>query len=177
MNFQVPILGGVITFAVVFLLNLVNKNSFGMVVIRSLLAGGLIFGIGLGVVYILKDLLKIDFSGKEENSDDNSIEENKVDISVDDEITENSGVEDDTVENSFEKYSDEDMVFSDQSNTSDENKDDNDEDMGFGASPFNGDRSMDNSLKDGKSIKDILGYEASPEELAKAIKTKITKDE
>ncbi|HOV14952.1 MAG TPA: hypothetical protein PK771_11750 [Spirochaetota bacterium] len=174
MNFQIPIVGGIITFVLVFILNLIGGNSFGLLLIRSLITGGLVFGILFGVIYVLKDILKIDFNTTESSNP----EENKVDISVDDEtlgeVRNSEGFSDDGGGGGDDELSDGDVSFS-ESNESGEFE--NDEKLGLDNSSFEDTFSTPSNSKENKSLKDILGYEASTEDLAKAIKTKLSKDE
>lgn len=171
MNFQIPIIGGIVTFFLVLILNIVNGNSFLMLFVRSLISAVLVFGVLFGVFYVFKDILKIDINATEKG------DVNTVDVSVGDEQEdmEKSTVSEDLekIENESPALTPEDVNFS------------RDEDLPYeeGEKKYTDEDIYEESYtsttnsKKNMSVKDILGYDASAEDLAKAIKTKLGKEE
>ncbi|MCG8572417.1 MAG: hypothetical protein MJB14_19975 [Spirochaetes bacterium] len=200
MNFKVSALITVVFSFLILIINILNNNSFILILIRLVISGALIFGIITLVQFLFTSVVKIDLSDSESkisesestvnyvvddnttanfdepNQGENALAENKLDnidmghesdTTVDqEEATSISGsesdyavddVEDmaDDVPSSTEGYDESDIVDNSQDNYMENRPDINAE---------------------GTTIKDKLGVNATPEEIAKAIKTKLNED-
>lgn len=169
MNFKIPVVGSAFVFVLILILNIANGNSFPILLLRSLISALFVFGILFGVAYVFKSILKIDFTNEPKSEPD----ENRVDVSVGDETLEGDFNETEGFPTEEDgELSPEDISFV--KNVEDFGDNENSE-------PENDENesSFESSNKSGKnlSVKDILGYDASAEDLAKAIKTKIMKEE
>ncbi|OHD11728.1 MAG: hypothetical protein A2086_09770 [Spirochaetes bacterium GWD1_27_9] len=184
MDIKIPLIGSIIIFIIIFFMNILNGNSFSVLIVRSLISGLIVFGLLFGVIFFLKDILKIDFSTQTPKDNTENPSDNKVDFVVGDE-EEGSG---DSLLNSNSSnfnQDEENITTSDDgggfSSISSDNKFDESIDSGvsdFNAGDTTGFGNISSSGDSGqRNIKDVLGFDASPEELAKAIKTKMNKDE
>jgi hypothetical protein len=115
-NIKIPLIAGIIIFFLVLLINIFSGNSFSVIIMRSFLSLVISFGLIYGAIFVLTDVLKIDFNVTEQEGYDKE-PENKVNIMVDD-----MDVTDMKNETSFE--SDDDLHPNDISNESEINEND-----------------------------------------------------
>lgn len=204
-NIKIPLISGIIIFFIVLVVNIASGNSFPVVILRSLISLIVSFGLFFGASYVLTEVLKIDFSASADGENTEETE-NKVDITVDDmdmsevsDSVENIGENEDELEPqdiNMESTSDglqsesvmeeNDTSFSsadDQEYDNDavvEDSDYEDQDNGImtgqNENVEEAYRSEQNNETDIPNIQDKLGINASPEDLARAIRTKMAKD-
>lgn len=224
-NFKTPIYAGIIGFFLIFITNFVKKNSLFVIFFRSFFYGILVCGLILGIYFILKKFLNIDFdnSNAKQDTDENIEEDEKANVDIligkddageDDENATfnanevignvNVGTEDgvnpiddfalkedkintsdnfdysvDEVfhENKIAENNDDLIGDDNKEDTLEENKSNEFDDLSLDEDNF---REKDDYNKK-KSKEDILkkkiGVDVSYEDLAKAIRTKIKRDE
>jgi hypothetical protein len=106
MSFKIPAIGGISMLAILAVINVVVGNSLFVTSVRSLLGGVIVFGLFIGIQYVFKNILEIDFSSikdngsaKKDQSDRPDVEaelsglqqEPAIDITIDDDDSENVG--------------------------------------------------------------------------------------
>ncbi|HOF01905.1 MAG TPA: hypothetical protein PK385_10910 [Spirochaetota bacterium] len=199
MNFKIPSIAGAVFFILFFLINLAQGNSFFVIFTRSLFSGAAVFGFLFGAVFLLKNVLKIDLSASEESSDgDADAKGENVDISIDEkvdpfdynnynddksdstEIAEESETSDYENKNDANDGENQNFFYSDKFSDLDE-KIDNVEDItaldeSTSSMGSENEYSYDNDSDNSATLKEKLGYEATNEELARAVQTMIKRD-
>ena len=199
MNFKIPSIAGAVFFILFFLINLAQGNSFFVIFTRSLFSGAAVFGFLFGAVFLLKNVLKTDLSASEESSDgDADAKGENVDISIDEkvdpfdynnynddksdstEIAEESETSDYENKNDANDGENQNFFYSDKFSDLDE-KIDNVEDItaldeSTSSMGSENEYSYDNDSDNSATLKEKLGYEATNEELARAVQTMIKRD-
>ncbi|HOJ63103.1 MAG TPA: hypothetical protein PLE45_01670 [Spirochaetota bacterium] len=207
MDFKIPTIFAGIVFVLIFFINLIVGNSFLIVMFRSLLSGGLAFLIVFGVMYVFKNVLKIEINsnGEIDNSSDLKSEtSDAIDLVVDDnidtkdynynkekiEIEENKDEEESKLNESeldekidslsnddVKENKDKDDLFTD---ISEMKVDDFDDKSLLEKDNFEKESEDENGgnieTETSEIIKDKLGYNATNEEIAKAIRTVLKRD-
>jgi len=207
MDFKIPTIFAGIVFVLIFFINLIVGNSFLIVMFRSLLSGGLAFLIVFGVMYVFKNVLKIEINsnGEIDNSSDLKSEtSDAIDLVVDDnidtkdynynkekiEIEENKDEEESKLNESeldekidslsnddVKENKDKDDLFTD---ISEMKVDDFDDKSLLEKDNFKKESEDENGgnieTETSEIIKDKLGYNATNEEIAKAIRTVLKRD-
>lgn len=168
MNFKIPAIVSAVFFVLIFIINIIVKNSILDIFMRSVISAILVFGIVFGVIFVLVDILKIDFSQASESAPPPPQQGAEVDYVIGDdpiggEIGESQAsneegqhevidIKPNIDENSYESESTEEEYY----------EDDMADSMSVDAA--------------GETIKEKLGMDASAEDLAKAVKTVIKRD-
>lgn len=205
MDFKFPAIFGIIVFFLIFFINIIVGNSFLIIVLRSLLTGGIVFLIVFGIIFLFKNVFKIDLNSS--ISEDSKIGDklnsevtDNVDLVVDDNIdTKDYNEEYKNIDLDKENSSDSDVDSKESFKESFiEEKDLNEiksskiDDIGdigdinidddIGGSDLGDDKFKDNSMtKDSNLstediIKEKLGYNVTNQEIAKAIRTVLKRD-
>lgn len=202
MNFKIPSIAGAVFFLLFFLINLAQGNSFFVIFTRSLFSGAAVFGFLFGVIFLFKNVLKIDLSADAEGSyDSDDVGDAKgenVDISIDDKVdpfdynnyndnksdaTESSGdyeTSDYGDKNDTNDGEDQNFFNTNRFSDLDEKIDDVEDIADLGGSKNSmgaeNEYKSDNNFDNSATLKEKLGYEATNEELAKAVQTMIKRD-
>jgi hypothetical protein len=170
-RFKVPIIAGLIGFLLIVLINILKGNTIGITLLRSLIYGGLTFGVFFGIDYYFKEVLGVEISLKSLMGDVEK-SKGKVDIyATDDEV--NNGVnkkavtnveeiKEDEAEYDESKKGEEEVVFNDKEEfgTVDESLD---EEVAVDYSEENG-RSSEASEKEESETGEEAASEADDEE-------------
>lgn len=178
MDFKVPSIASAIVFVLIFLINLIKGNTFGIVMLRSFVSAAITFGLFFAVMFVFKTVLGIssdDFGGDSSPDDSDDVLGQNFDATIGDDESSS----DITPENA--DYSDSDVADNDESADISGTDDDNFlteeghsyEDEGFADVGT----SSSGSKTSEEAIRDTLGYDASAEDLAKAIRTIIPRDD
>jgi len=191
MNFKIPLIGSVIIVVLLLIINLIQGNSLLATILRSLVSGVFVYGIIFGVHFVLVEVLKIDLSSSKEDNSAFHSDENKVDLTVNDDFSDENIAENVATRDSEESLSYGDVTENTSYSSSDEasSSDEYGENIsstissgmntGIDTSSYGSNDDTEGeyvSPKDEYSSKEKLGFEASPEELAKAIRSKIQKE-
>jgi hypothetical protein len=189
MNFKIPIIGSLVTFALIFIINLIQANAILLSLLRSIISGGLIFGILFGVSFVLTEVLKIDFSSKENTEDDTASEDRKVDVTVDDSIIDETNYDKEykggpehpaEQDEEMSEVPKGDVDFTEDAVEPAEDASDNfnTADMGNNENSFEQQKNSFSSSDDTNDrVRSKLGIDATPEDLVKAIRTTIKRDD
>lgn len=82
---RIPAIAGGATFVLFFIINIIAGNGFFTIFLRSLISGGIVFGMIMGLIFLYEKYL---ISELQESDVDNKAEDQNVDILLDDEKTE-----------------------------------------------------------------------------------------
>ena len=184
MNFKVPSIASAIVFVLIFLINLIKGNNFGIVLLRSFISAAVTFGLFFAMMFVFKTVLGVsseDLQDEPDSDNDNSVGQN-FDATVGDD----DGAAADTAIDTND-YSDSGADTSEGDGSSDEMSDS----AGAGYDDFlpgeehsyeeegfaEAGTSESSGNLDGDTIREKLGYDASAEDLAKAIRTIIPRDD
>ena len=75
---KIPLISGIIGFLLILLVNIIQGNSFLVIISRSLFYGSLTFGIIFGIKFVFNNFLNINFnSDNQENNSNNEGETEK----------------------------------------------------------------------------------------------------
>ncbi len=167
------------------IINIAMANNFFRSILNAIVTGILSFGVIYAVVFLLTDVFKIDFS-IEDNAQSQADGESQVDMTVGDD----DFIGDDASDHTTNDSGGDDAVFVGDNSESDESEEAFRADDGVSGSPYSGGDGGDESLSttewEGdskasnpnveKTISSMLGFDASPEEMARAIKTKLKRE-
>ncbi len=227
-NFKIPIYAGTIGFVLILITNILKRNSLFVVFFRSFFYGVLVFGIILGIYFILNKFLNIDFNidntkpdedeeeekgnvdilvGKDDLKTDYEEEENEVineeelkeneNVKIENEKEENeiNPLDDfiikeeklekkstiDNIEDNISELPEENKIFESEDGLINdnirENKINEIDDLSLEENSFQEKETYNNKKSKGDFLKGKIGIDVSYEDLAKAIRTKIKRDE
>ena len=188
MNFKIPSIAAGVVFIIILLVNLVRGNSFFVVITRSFVSGAVVFGLFFGMIYVLIEVLKIELTGGDKKTKEDSDE--SVDIVVGEDSFDTNSYNDDEVLGDKTGFQDDDSLETDESAFSKESLDGglddldeklgkiDDSDIDSGDNYDEGTTSAFDSsrIEKGQNLKEKLGYDATNEDLAKAIRTVLKQD-
>jgi len=185
MNFKVPGIASAIVFVLIFLINLIVGNGFGINVLRSFISAAVTFGLFFAMMFVFKTVLGVsadDLQNDSSDSDGDNETGRNFDATVGDEeyhVADTAIDTNDYSEN--EANTSETAASSDgESDSAEANEDDflPGEEHSYEEEGFADAGTSDSSGNlDGDTIREKLGYDASAEDLAKAIRTIIPRDD
>ncbi len=183
MNFKVPSIASAVVFVLIFLINLIVGNSFGINLLRSFISAAVTFGLFFAMMFVFKSVLGVsaeDLQDESDSSGDDGIGQNFDATVGDDESGSDiqSGNDDYSAGESSDsgesaEISDSGGEYSDGGDDFLPSEEHSYEEEGFadaGTSDSGGN-------VDGDTIREKLGYDATAEDLAKAIRTIIPRDD
>lgn len=202
MNFKIPSIAGAVFFLLFFLINLIQGNSFFVVITRSIFSGAVVFGLLFGILFLFKEVLKIDLSagaeGSGDSEDTSDAKGENVDISIDDKVDPfdynnyNDNKSDDSDDsgnyetsdyggkNDINDGEDQNVFNSNRFADLDERLDDVEDISDLSGSKNSleseSEYKSDNNFDNAATLKEKLGFEATNEDLAKAVQTMIKRD-
>lgn len=205
MDIKIPALVTLVLTLLIIIINIIRGNPVSAVFVRALFSGVLIFGILMGIGFVFKNVLKIDFSdsqgpaagGSEEHDGDDASDSQfspTVDYVVNDEDGGTDDLDADVLGEEggqmLDELGDEDdglsgsssiggggMSIGDESDI--EEAEEVGEDVMGSYEDYNSDEEGSHTPtvnSDGDTIKEKLGFDASSEDLAKAVKTVLKRD-
>lgn len=185
MNFKVPGIASAIVFVLIFLINLIKGNNFGILMLRSFISAAVTFGLFFAMMFVFKTVLGVsaeDLQDEPSDSDGDDETGRNFDATVGDEDNSvaDTAIDTNDYSESVADTSENDVASDGESDSTENNEDDflpgeehSYEEEGFA------DAGTSDSLGnvDGDTIREKLGYDASAEDLAKAIRTIIPRDD
>ena len=184
MNFKVPSIASAVVFVLIFLINLIVGNSFGINLLRSFISAAVTFGLFFAMMFVFKSVLGVSAEDLQDESDsdddDDGIGQN-FDATVGDDES-GSDIQSENEDYSAGETSDsgESAEISDSGGEYSDDGDDflPSEEHSYEEEGFADAGTSDNGGNvDGDTIREKLGYDASAEDLAKAIRTIIPRDD
>ncbi len=195
----VSVVIGVVVAVINIIVNAISGNPFFTVILRAIVTALLTSGLVYGIFFVFIDILKVDFSSSDDSAATNS-EDGDVDITVDDRISEDKlraegfdAADDENIENDAGLQESTDTSDSDDNNDTGskgsdrdysaynsnhyESADDDKDDYGSDGYSDLKSNSKAGSYDREKHISDMLGFDVTPEDMARAIKTKLKRDE
>ena len=181
MDFKVPSIASAIVFILIFLINLIKGNNFGIVMLRSCISAAVTFGLFFAMMFVFKSVLGVSSEDLQDEPDtDDGIGQNFDATVGDDESSpdvspKNSDYQEaDTADNvESAEISDSGGDYGDGGDDFLPGEDHSYEDEGFVDAG-----TTDSGINvDGDTIREKLGYDATAEDLAKAIRTIIPRDD